>query len=452
MVYKADTKEFLVMEIIIIGASFAGVSCGLRARQLYPKAKITLIEKNQVLGFIPSGFLLYITGRVSTLEEAVFIKQDVLKKAEIEVRLDESLTNCYPDQHRIETTKGSYTYDRLVLAYGSAQESQILQVDDLSETETLPLVYKDFPSAKRLAEKVPAAKTISIIGAGQAGMEAASAFVQLGKQVELFETMDYPLFKYFDQSFLAPFLVTLKETKHLHLHCNTSVKTITQENGFHLETNTQTQASDLVLTTVNVHPKENPFYQIFESHSDYTLKTDAYLETSQTDVFAVGDLIQIPALALKEQLYMPLINNAIRSGHIAAENLEQKRKPFKGGLRTVGTHLFGWYLASTGLLEAEAFSYPGKIATKSCTLNAHLFDEAVIHCKITFDQETREVLGVQLLSKENCLEKINTAALAIETRRTLEELAQKDYFFQPIYTPAFDVLNHLGLGSDSDES
>ncbi|MGM0123199.1 hypothetical protein IGI37_000565 [Enterococcus sp. AZ194] len=447
------------MEILIIGASFAGVSCALRARQLYPKAKITIIEKNQVVGFIPSGFLQYLTGQVARLEEAVFIKKEVLKKAGIEVNLGESLLRCFPEQHQIETSKKSYTYDRLVLAYGSIQESQVLQVEEFEGRMDVPVVYKDFPSAQRLATVIPEVQTIAIIGAGQAGMEAASAFVQMGKQVEVFETMDYPLFKYFDQSFLAPFLASLEQVKGLRLHCNTSVNQIRQtqtqsqipKTVFEVQTHSLTQLSDLVFTMVNVRPKANPLNQVFESHSDYTIKTDAYLETSQADVFAVGDLIQIPALALKEKTYMPLINNAVRSGMAAAENLKQKTKVFKGGLRTIGTQLFGWYLASTGLLEAEAFNYPGKIATKSYQLSARLFSTEVIYCKVTFDETTHEVLGVQLLSKTNCLEKINTAALAIETKRTLEELAQKDYFFQPRYTPVFDILNHLGLGSDRDE-
>ncbi|KAF1297352.1 oxidoreductase [Enterococcus sp. JM4C] len=459
------------MKIMIIGGSFAGVSCAFRARQLYPEAQITIVEKNQLLGFIPSGFIQYVTGAVASLEEAVFVQKKDLEAAAIAIHLEEALVACFPEEHRIETTKGGYEYDRLVLAYGSIQESQLLEVSDEEALSLVPLAYKNFESAHILAEKVPTANSISIIGGGQAGMEAASAFVQLGKQVSVFETMDYPLFKYFDQAFLAPFLTDLEGIEGLTIHCNTSVKKITQRanlertvleetilegtnkeaTSFEIETNSGVERSDLALTMVNVHPKANPFYQVFESHSDNTIKTDAYLETSQADVFAVGDLIQIPALALKEQTYMPLINNAVRSGLVAAENLMKKTQPFKGGLRTIGTQLFGWYLASTGLLEAEAFNYPGKIATKSFAVPARLFGGAVIYSKVTFDADTHQVLGVQLLSQENCLEKINTAALAIETKQTLEALMQKDYFFQPAYTPVFDVINQLGVGSGCDE-
>ncbi len=127
------------------------------------------------------------------------------------------------------------------------------------------------------------------------------------------------------------------------------------ETGFRIETADQGYESDLVLTTVNVHPRLPEAFAVFELHSDQTIWTDAYLETSATDIFAVGDLIQIPNAITKDTVYMPLVNNAVRSGIAAARNLASKTTPFRGGLRTVGTQLFEWYLASTGLTESDQF-------------------------------------------------------------------------------------------------
>ena len=76
---------------------------------------------------------------------------------------------------------------------------------------------------------------------------------------------------------------------------------------------------------------------------------------------------------------MPLVNNAVRSGIAAAHNLQEKKEPFRGGLRTVGTHLFGWYLASTGMTESDRFFYEQEITVKKFTAKASLVDDTPIH-------------------------------------------------------------------------
>ena len=105
-----------------------------------------------------------------------------------------------PKNHFVQTDQRRIAYDRLILAAGSAQESEIL----LPMNEAA-LTYKDYGAAKQFIQELDQAETITIVGAGQAGMEAANTLTALGKQVQLVESMTYPLFKYFDQSFLAPF-------------------------------------------------------------------------------------------------------------------------------------------------------------------------------------------------------------------------------------------------------
>nr|WP_284251538.1 hypothetical protein [Tetragenococcus osmophilus] len=120
---------------------------------------------------------------------------------------------------------------------------------------------------------------------------------------------------------------------------------------------------------------------------------------------------------------------------------------FKGGLRTIGTKIFGWYLASTGLIEEEAFVYSNEIATKSFTQSASLVDDTPVFCKAVFEKSSKKLLGIQLLSQVNCLEKINTAALAIESQVTLTELMQNDYFFQPEFTNLMEPFNRINMES-----
>lgn len=422
------------MNIVIIGGSFGGISCARETRRLYPKAHILLIEKKDEIGFIPSGMLLYIEGRMPSLQDAYFCTATQLRAEGIDVALKESVVDIIPEKHVVQTDQRSVSYDRLVLAAGSSQDSQILPQPDESH-----LTYKEFAGAAQFVDRLAHADSVSIVGAGQAGMEAANTMVSIGKSVSVIESMDYPLFKYFDQTFLAPFLETLATIPKLNFYWSEPTLAIRQtDTGFQVETAKQVIDSDLVLTTVNVHPSTQPAFTAFRRHSDQTIWTDDYLETSHQGVFAVGDLIQVPHGVTQDRTYMPLVNNAIRSGVAAARNLREKKTPFRGGLRTVGTQLFDWYLASTGLTESDRFFYEEDIACHHVESQVSLFESTVIYGKFIIDAKSQRLLGAQLLSKANILEKINLLAFAIEKEATLAELAQKDFFYQPKFSAVTD--------------
>ncbi len=432
------------MKIMIIGASFAGVYCALQARKLYPDAEICLIEKNEQFAFLPNGLLLHLQGIYEKLEDATFISPDLLAKKQIALHLNEVFLSCDSQQKKIMTDRGSYAYDKLVLAAGSTQQSQMIE---LAEEEIYH--YKTYAAAKILLPKIQAAKEITLIGAGQAGMEAASVFVELGKTVHLLETMEYPLFKYFDQEFLQPFLAELEKIPTLDLQLNQQISQVTKSEQFEILQQQTKTVSDLILTTVNVHP--SALACDVAIHSDQTIQTNEYLETSQKDIFAIGDLIQIPFSLTNEKIYLPQINHAVRSGRVAAENLLQPTKKFRGGLRMIGTKLFGWYLASVGLLEAEAFLYPQTIAVQQFVFPVSLTSKEELRCKIVFEKASGRLLGVQLLSKANFLDLINRCGWAIEQKMTLEEWLDQDFFFQSQYSHALTFLNAFILGRDRDE-
>ena len=90
-------------------------------------------------------------------------------------------------------------------------------------------------------------------------------------------------------------------------------------------------------------------------------------------------------------------------------------------------------------------------AYKKFTAKASLVDDTPIHGKLIIAKTSGQVLGAQLLSKYNLLEKINLLAFAIEKESTLSELAQKDFFFHPHFTDVFELSNAIALGSAANE-
>lgn len=436
------------MEIYIVGASFAGISCALRARDLYPEANITLIEKSSIPAFLPGGLFLYLQGYFEELADAVFITSEELKQQRINLKLRETFIDCDSEQHQITTNKETYHYDKLILANGSEQRSRNVKVID---DEYWNPSYKQYKDAKIALPLIEAANSVAIIGAGQAGMEAASVMHSIGKEVHVFEVMSYPLFKYFDEDFLQSFISEIKKIPRVNFHFDTEVTKIEKNSNYKIYLEKEVVECDHVFALVNVHPEMTKFTKKFKLHSDNTIQTDDYLQTSKEDIFAVGDLIQSPLL-WHGNVYLPQINHAIRSGSVAAENLFTAQTKLSAGLRTLGTEIFGSYLATTGLIEADAFFYPEEIGTYSFEQKSSLISENKIYCKVIYEKKSEKILGLQLLSKENCLDKINLAALAIQQGLTTKELTQLDTFFQPLFTDLTEPLTKINLEGGADHA
>lgn len=426
------------MKVVIIGASFSGIHCALRAKQLYPYEQIILIEKEEQLGYLPSGLTLLLNGKIKKLEEATFMTKENLENKGIRLMLGVCATEFNFEANYVETTSERIYYDKLVLAMGSSQTSQKL----VSEHPGF-LTYKKRVEAEESLKQIELSQKVAVIGAGQTGMELASALVKKGKKVQLFESMNYPLYKSFDYDVIEPLLNKLNQENNMTLYFSQTVKDVNEtEDGLNLITQQEQVFCDAAFLATNVRPDLSMFKEQLEYHTDQTLKVDDYFETSYPNVFAIGDLVQVPSMLLKQSLYLPLINNAVRSGQVCAENLEKKQVPYQGAIRVIGTHIFDHYLASCGLTEADSFLYEGPV--ESLTLNlpiSTIKKDEVIRVKFTYNKKTKILLGAQMISKINILEKINTYALAIDLKLTIQELAQKDYFYHPLYAnPVSDMI------------
>ncbi|MBM6615381.1 FAD-dependent oxidoreductase [Desemzia sp. RIT804] len=430
------------MRVAIIGASFAGVAAALEVRKKFKQAEIILLEKQSKLGYIPNGLHLYLDKKIASLEEASFITEEQLQQQRIQIHLSSEVERVDVAQKQVsyQSPAGEDTlvYDKLIIATGSSQLSQKISGCDTTRV----LKYKRFHEAEDALEKLNNSQQVTIIGGGQIGVEAADLLQKNGKQVTLIENMDYVLFKYFDKEMIEPLQAEM-EKSGVTLHLNQTVSSVEETDETvvaHLLN--ESIVSDTAILAVNVRPDLRFLGDQIKLHTDHTIVVDRYLRTSEKDVFAVGDCIQLQFGVDKDTFYIPLINNAIRTGMVAAANLVEPILPFKGSLRTIGTSAFDYYIASTGMTEEESLFYTHPVSAVRQKIKLSSLPTAeTATVKFIYDKESRVLLGAQLLSKANILDKINTLALAIQTNQTLEDLMQKDFFFHPVYTNLIETTN-----------
>lgn len=433
------------MKVVIIGASFAGVAAALEVRKKQSNAEILLLEKQPTLGYIPNGLHLYWENKISDLKDAYFITQEQLEKQNIRCYLAAAVEKIHTNQKTVDylhqEQEMTITYDKLIIATGSSQLSQKIKGSDNESV----LKYKRHHEAEAALTKMEASQSVTIIGAGQVGVEAADLLSKQQKHVTLIESMDYVLFKYFDQEMIQPLQQKMHE-QGVDLRLNQTVSAIETEvdQQVTVRFGNETVTSDAAILGVNVRPDLHFLDEYIHLHRDQTIAVDRYMQTSAKDVFAVGDCIQLAFGADDETVYIPLVNNAVRTGIVAAANLIQPEMEFKGSLRTIGTSIFGHYIASTGITEAESL-FTGQ-TVKACRQEVcltSLSDADTVTIKWIYDAVSHVLLGAQMVSTSNILEKINTVALAIQTKQTLEDVRQKDYFFHPSFSQLISVTNFV---------
>lgn len=444
------------MKVVIIGASFAGIAAALEVRNRHADADIILLEKQDNLGYIPNGLHLYWDNKIKDLDEARFITKEELDKNNIHCFMDSTVQKINTSQKIVYydqlDQEELLTYDKLIIAAGSRQLSEKI---DGSDHESV-LKYKRFGEATAALSKVKESQHIVIIGGGQVGVEAADLLIKQQKKVTLIESMDYVLFKYLDHDMIEPIEQNMVNSGiDLKLgQTVSSIETVTDHN-IRIHLGEESVTSDAVIMGVNVRPNLHFLTNQLKLHMDETIAVDHYLRTSEEDVFAVGDCIQLSGPG-EEMGYIPLINNAVRTGIVAAANLVNPTVKFNGSSRTIGTTIFGYYVASTGLTEAESLFTKRTVETSRQEVRLNSLNQSdSVTVKFVYDASSHVLLGAQLISTSNILEKINTLALAIQSKLTLEDLKQADYFFHPLYSQMVSTTNLISWmaeRADEDES
>ncbi|MEG0750273.1 MAG: FAD-dependent oxidoreductase [Carnobacterium sp.] len=445
------------MKVVIIGASFAGVAAALEVRKKHSDAEIMLLEKQSTLGYIPNGLHLYWENKIDDLESAYFITKEQLGKQGIRYCLEASVEKIHTVHKTVDYLRHgqevTIAYDKLIIATGSSQLSQKISG---SSGESV-LKYKRHHEAQAALAKMEASQSVTIIGAGQVGVEAADLLSRQQKKVTLIESMDYVLFKYFDRDMIQPLQQKMRE-QGINVRLNQTVSSITTDADKQVTVRFGNEAitSDTAILGVNVRPDLHFLDEHIQLHMDQTIAVDRYMRTSVEDVFAVGDCIQLTFGEDDDTVYIPLVNNAVRTGIVAAANLVRPERTFKGSLRTIGTSILGYYIASTGVTEAESlFTGQTVKAYRQEVRLTSLPDADTVTIKWIYDAASHVLLGAQMISTSNILEKINTVALAIQTKQTLEDLQQKDYFFHPSFTQmisATNVVSWLEARDDGNEN
>lgn len=433
------------MNIVIIGGSFAGISCAMQTRRLHPKANIYIFEKQSTIGFIPSGLNLTLNDEIEDITQAYFATEKDVRRANIKLHLDSEVTSIQTLEQgityydHVNQMEKIMSYDKLILAMGSRQQSNILK--DWSHPQIV--TTKELQNAANGFALLDKAQHIVVVGGGQIGIEVTEALVNANKQVTLIEAGDSLLSRYFDQDFVDSIQESI-EMVGVDIHLSEKVIDI-GGSPIEIKTDLRTFHPDAVILGVNLTPQSQLVADVLALNDDGTIIVNDYLETSEKNIFAIGDLIQTPSFD-DTSAFIALVNNAVRSGQIAAFNLFEQRIQHQRSYRLIGSRVFSQYITSVGQTEVEA-SLKHKIETTYVEAPFSITITEPVKLKLITERETGRILGAQIRSEQDILSMANTMALAIANDLTDQELAFQDRLYYPGITSTQPIIYLAALRS-----
>lgn len=439
------------MKIAAIGCTHAGTAAISNMIKLYPDAKINVYEKNDNISFLSCGIALHVSGIVkdpnglfyATPEELtelgvnMFIKHEVM---DIDIEKKTLVARNLVTNETIQDT-----FDKLVITTGSWPVIPKIEGIDLENV----LLCKNFHHAETIIEKAKEAKNIVVVGAGYIGIELVEAFEMSGKNVTLIDGEQRVLSKYLDEDF-TDILEEDFQKRDIHLALGETVTRFvgTDKKVTAVQTTDGTYEADLVILCIGFQPNTQLFKGQIEMLDNGAIKVDDYMRTSNKDVFAAGDSCAIHYNPTGEHAYIPLATNAVRMGTLVAKNLMEPTIRYMGTQGTSGLRLFDQNIATTGLTEMMALRMG--INVKSITILEHDRPEFMptyenIMLKVVYEENTKRIVGAQIMSKVDVTQSINTLSVCIQNQMTTDELGFVDFFFQPHYNKPWNFLNQAGL-------
>ncbi|MGL4695904.1 FAD-dependent oxidoreductase [Enterococcus larvae] len=434
------------MKVIIIGASHGGLQAALTIKRLDPKIKIVLIEKRDNISFVSSGIIIKLNEMVDELDDVRYTSAEELQSLGIDIYLETAVTAIDPERREVsyELSTGERSvegYDKLILATGSNQFSLNLTLPNNDRIS----YFKSYTSSLEALHKLEEAKSISIVGGGYIGVELCDALKNKGKEIHLIESADTILFRYIDKE-LSEILEKEMIEAGIQLHLNETVLNFknTEELPFVSETTTEEIENEYVVIAVNARPDTKLVQDFLDLNSNGTIRVNEHMQTSDPNIYALGDVVSYPVHNSFRHSFIPLVNNVVRSATVAAMNVVGNPMSYTTTQKTTATHVFGHYIVSTGLTEAEAV-FEG-IDVESIFLKIpyqlpYLKLQEDVYIKLVFSKGENYLIGGQIMSTKDVTQIINTLSLAIEKEVTLNELVTMDFYFNPTLNKPMGIIS-----------
>ncbi len=441
------------MKLLIIGGVAGGASAAARARRLSEEAEIVLFERGPDVSFANCGLPYYLGEEITDRDQLLVVTPQRMKERfRLDVRVRSEVIAINREKKTItirdllRNKEYEEPYDKLILAPGAKPLRPPIPGVESPGVYTL----RNLQDMDRIKEKLDAGvKEVVIVGAGFIGLELAENMIHRGIRTTMVELQDQVL-PPLDKEMTQPIAQHLRE-KGVQLLLSDSAESISQASGgleVHLKSG-QTLTAQLVLLGVGVRPENNLAVDAgLETGGRGGIQVNVFMQTSDPDIYAVGDAVEIMDFVTDYPTQIPLAGPANRQGRIAADHIFGRNSRYRGTQGTAIVRVFDLTAASTGATEKilKRTQIPFRKIYVHPSHHAGYYPGAQpMTLKLLFHSNDGKILGAQVVGRAGVDKRIDVLAMAIQAERTVFDLEEAELAYSPQYGSAKDPINMAGF-------
>ncbi len=442
--------------VVIVGGVAGGASCAARLRRLDENAEVLMLDRGYYVSFANCGLPYFVGGLIEQESKLLLASPELFRERfNIEVRIrNEVIAIDRLSQHvvvRDVDSEREYRepYDALVLSPGASPIRPPLPGIDLPGIFTL----RTLPDSEDIREWIAAEKPrrAVVVGGGFIGLEMAENLVRRGMEVAIVEMADQ-LMPPLDPE-MAEYVRHRVAAHAAHVQLGDGVAGFEQLADGSLAVRTQSGATfeaGLVVLAIGVRPESNLARAAgLEIGERGGIRVDSGMRTSDPNIWAVGDAVEVENRVTGRWELIPLAGPANRQGRVAADAISGRDSRFRGVQATAVCGFFGLTAALTGATE-KALRLAGIEDFQAVYLHpaqhAGYYPGArPIHLKLLFRASDGLLLGAQAVGEEGVERRIDVIAMAIQMGATVFDLEETELCYAPQYGSAKDPVNMAGM-------
>lgn len=444
------------MKILIVGGVAGGATAATRLRRLSEENEVIIFEKGQYVSFANCGLPYHIGGTIHKRDALLLQTPESLnERYNLDVRVFSEVLTINTAEKKV-TVKNLQTeeiyaenYDKLLLSPGAEPIKPPFEGINSDKIYTL----RNIPDMDKIVEKTKNAQNFVVVGGGFIGLEVAENLIEAGKSVKLVELGNQVMAPVdFD---IASFVHEKAKQKGLELLLNVGVEKF-KDKGETIEVflnNGTSVETDAVILAIGVKPETKLAVEAgLEIGETRGILVNEFLQTSNPDIYAVGDAIEVAHFINNKKVLIPLAWPANRQGRIVADNIVLGNQyKYTGSLGSSILKFFELSVASTGLNEKtlKKFGIPYKTAIVTRGHHAGYYPGAKnMVLKLIFD-ENGKIFGAQAVGEAGVDKRIDVIATAIKGNLTVYDLPEIEITYAPPFNSAKDPVNIAGYTAEN---
>ncbi|MCU0927999.1 MAG: FAD-dependent oxidoreductase [Burkholderiaceae bacterium] len=485
------------MKVVIVGGVAGGASCAARLRRLDEQAEIVMVERGPYVSYANCG-LPYHVGGVIADESSLLVATAPMFRAvfNVDARTGCEAISISPKHKTVElrdVATGAVTtesYDKLVLAPGAAPIRPPLPGIDLPGVFSVRTV----PDARTIRQwlhrgeevktgmdsytgfqVVTKPKRAVVVGGGFIGLEMVENLAHLGLDVTLIEKLDQVmppldpemarlveryLVKHGVNLQLADGVAGFRQVAHdraFHCACGPGdisgemLNVTSGEGSLEVLTESgQAYAADIVILAIGVRPETALAKAAgLEIGQRGGIRVDEHMCTSDPDILAVGDAVEVKDVVTGQWTLIPLAGPANRQGRIAADVIAGRDSRYRGTQGTSICKIFEGEIGQTGpsekVLKQAGVNDFEKVYVYQNSHAGYYPGAKMMAIKVLFRKTDGRLLGAQLLSEEGVAKRVDAFAMAIQMGATVHDLEESELCYAPPFGSAKDPVNFAGM-------